>query len=440
MQITTMGLPVIPLGIILFIFKYEWLLYLTIFFSGFTGSSILNIASISVQPAYYLFILFIIRYIFVIIRRGKIVKPNRDLFIFIIIAFLSLIMPVLLDGKNVIVLNPDDYYAPVTLTYQNITQYLYLLFGFFSYWVTKNYLIKFESKKYIKFIKIFLYSGLIISILGIYQQIAYKMGLPFDEIFRQGVHGNIQPYGSFIRVYSVFIEPSMYSIFIILSIILCIYVPQDMFKYKNILLFLLLINGIMSTSSTFFIGILIIGIVLGIDSIKVKYSYQDREFNKYILLILLMVVFSILLIICINPNIISSMLQGMESKLKGDGISANARSVAFNTNVAVAFKYPLFGVGFGSVRSYDLISTWLASVGFIGVLVFIVFLVKNIINLLKIKNNSNLFYIYKGYTIGISTIFILMFISVPEPYGLFIWISIALLEITLINLKKINNF
>lgn len=433
MQITTMGLVLIPLGLVLFVFKYEWLIYLTLFFSGFTGSSILNISSISLQPAYYLFILFIIRYIFIIIKNKNIVKPNIYLFIFIIIAFISLIMPILLEGKSVIVLNPDDDYAPVKFTFQNITQYLYLIFGFTTYWITKDYLIKLNNQIYIKFIKIFLYSSLFISILGIYQQIAYKLGLPFDEIFRQGVHGNIQTYMGLIRVYSVFIEPSMYSIFIILSITICIYTTKDIFKYKNILLLLLLINGIMSTSSTFFVGILIIGTVLVVESIKLKYSQEDRNFNKYILLIFTIVVLSILLISYINLDIISNMLQGIENKLKGEGASAMGRSLAFDTNIKVAFKYPLLGVGFGSVRSYDLISTWLASVGFIGTLVFIIFLVKNIIKLLKMKKKNS---IYKGYTIGISIIFILMFISVPEPYGLFIWMNIALLEISLLNSKK----
>ncbi len=220
MDLTIMGLILIPIGIMLFIFKYKLLIYLAIFFSGFTGSSVIKLNEFSLQPSYFFMILFLVKYIFEIIKYKKIqkpnlilllfifistlslimpYKPNLILLLFIFISTLSLIMPYILEGKHIIVLNPDNNYEFVEFRSQNITQYIYLIFGFIVYIITKDYIGKDKEKLY-KCIKIFLYSSMCISLLGIYQEIAYLVGLPFDEIFRDGVHGNIQPYGSFIRV------------------------------------------------------------------------------------------------------------------------------------------------------------------------------------------------------------------------------------------------
>ena len=431
MQITIMGLFTIPLGLILFIFKYEWLIYTTLFFSGFTGSSIINIGDISIQPSYYLFILFFIRYLFNIVKTGKLVKPNLLLSVFIIISFISLIMPVILDGKNIVVLNPDNKYEPVKFKFQNVTQYMYILIAFFSYCITKDYLIRKKYEECEKFIKIFLYSSLTVSLIGLYQLVAHKFNLPFDEIFRSGVHGNIQTIKGVLRIYSVFIEPSMYSIFLIFSIILCIYIPKKIFKYKNILLILLLLNGILSTSSTFFIGFILIVIFIIFEVIKTKYSEQDIKFNKYIVIILMLVAISIILVLYFEKDIINNLLDGITAKLEGEGASSTSRRFAFETNFNVALQYPILGVGFGSVRSYDLISTWLSSIGFFGTACIIFYIISKVIKSYKINS-----YIYRGYSIGMLIIFILMFISVPEPYGLFIWMNIGILEIILLNLTK----
>lgn len=426
MQLTYMGMVLIPVGLFTFIFKYEWLIYLMVFFSAFTGASILNISDISVQPSYYFFILFLLRYFFKIIKKGEIIKPNKFLTLFMVISLMSLVMSYLLEGKNVIVLNPNDEYDSVKFSIQNITQYMYLLFGFLVYWTSKDYIIRFLKYRYEKLVKVFLWSTTIICILGIYQQMAYILGLPFDDFFRQGVHGNIQTFGSFIRVYSVFIEPSMYSIFLILSLVISICIPNNIWRYKNVLIFLIIINGIMSTSSTFIVGIILIMVIFFIGNIKIKYSKDDIKLSLYFILLLTIIMLSVLIISKFNSDIIDNIINGLVDKINGKGDSASSRSIAFMHHMKIALKYPILGTGFGSVRSYDLISTWMSSIGVIGVFVFILFLINIVVNLKDIILDRSM---YKGYSLGIFIIFILMFISVPEPYGVFIWISIAILEV-----------
>jgi len=52
--IQIIGYILIPLGIVCFFLNVKYLVYLTIFFAGFTGTSIYNFGqSFGLQPAYY---------------------------------------------------------------------------------------------------------------------------------------------------------------------------------------------------------------------------------------------------------------------------------------------------------------------------------------------------------------------------------------------------
>ena len=267
-----------------------------------------------------------------------------------------------------------------------------------------------------------------ISILGIYQQIAYIKNLPFDDLFRQGIHGNVQPFGSLVRVYSVFIEPSMYSIFLILCISICMYIPKNIFRHKLLLLILLIINGFMSTSSTFILGIIILmGILIG-QTFKFKYNKHDRKFNKNIVILIMLIIICLIIIYKLNPNFISKIINEVIGKLQNNNLSSIQRSGSFRHHLEVAFKYPLIGVGFGSVRSYDLFTTWLSSIGFTGVIIFVLYICSITYKSLRIESSEHR-KICKGFAFGVFIIFILMFISVPEPYSLFIWISMSIIEV-----------
>ena len=70
MSISIFGLFVLPLGFILFLCPGEQLLWLTIVLSGFTGSSLVTISGLAIQPSYYLAILWIVQQL--IRNKGKI--------------------------------------------------------------------------------------------------------------------------------------------------------------------------------------------------------------------------------------------------------------------------------------------------------------------------------------------------------------------------------
>lgn len=425
MQITAMGLVLIPIGIGVFFYKLKYLFYLLIFFSGFTGASILNFNDFSLQPAYYFGILIIIRYLFILNNKKSIVKPNLMLSIFIVISFISLIMPYLLQDKGVIVLNPDNNYAEIKFRSQNITQYMYILFCFIIYWLAKDYTINNNNNNIESFTKVFLYSAVLITTLGIYQEIAYIFNLPFDEIFRQGVHTMIQPNGYLVRLSSVAQEPSMHAIFLLVALVINNSIAKSIFKYKGTLNILILINGILSTSSTFFIGIVIIISIYILSLVKPTYRLNN-VINSYKLILLSIVVYFIL--VNINPHFFINIIESLLDKINMSSKSGIERGNALLHHLRIGFQYPILGVGFGSVRSYDLFTTWLSSIGVLGMASFVFYLL-HLIDFKYLFNNNT----YKGYILATLIAFVSLFISVPEPYYIFLWINIAICEVIIVS-------
>lgn len=427
MQIELLGYFIIPLGIILFFLDKKWILYATIFFMGFTGASIVTINNdLSIQPSYYLAMIFIIKHIITIANKKKIVKPNILLCIFIFICIASLIMPSLVQNQNVYVINQDDVNTTVKFTTQNLTQLMYILYCFVFYWMVKDYM---NTRPDIvdTSIKVLIYGAIFVCILGIYQEMAYVMNWEFDKIFRSGIHGNIQPYGSFVRIYSTAIEPSMLAYYIapIFALIICL--NKYFIKYKYIVLFLILIIGIGTISTTFFIGIIFF-ILTALAKLFITQSKQHKSINmkiiKGIAIALCIGVLAIMVIYSLNKDILNVLITTTLDKIAFENDSSIQRSASFSQHLKIGITYPLLGVGFGSARSKDLFSTWLCNIGVIGTGIFIAYIINLLIGLRKINSEKAV-----GIINFIIIIFICAFTSVSEPYALFIWFGLGVAEL-----------
>lgn len=379
--------------------------------------------SFGLQPAYYFSLLFLIKYL--ILKKGKICRPNKFLIAFIIICILSTISLIINKDRGILILNQKDIYTYAEFSVQNITQLFNIIFCFVLYWFIKDYFNNNNTLKINSAVKVLICSTAAICFLGFYQELAYVKGWRFDEIFRNGLHGNIQPFGSFIRAYSVTNEPSVYAYFLAPILALVLSVPNDIIKHRILIILLIIISGIMSTSTTFIIGILALLIKIILDK-SVNFFRMKRNKNQKMGLLLpitfIFIVILSLILFRFNSNIKELLTTGMLSKLQGNGVSGQERMLAFQTQMNAALKYPLLGVGYGTARSKDLFSTWLCNIGFIGMSMFLIYLYKIITNL---KKTNKLGYGISNY---IFVLFVCAFISVPEPYFLFIWIMLAIGE------------
>jgi hypothetical protein len=437
--IQIIGYLLIPVGIISFFKKTKYLLYLTVFFSGFTATSIFIFNNgFSLQPSYLFGCLFLIKQFLTILKNKQIIKPSFLLSIFLLICIVSLTMPNLVKNSSVFVINTknDSLYTAVSLTSANFTQIGYFIFCFFIYWFVKDYLFH-NPDKVKKLIKVFLYSCFTICVLGFYQLIATRYNLPYDQFFRQSAYGNIQTFGTFTREYAVAVEPSMFAYYLAPVFALVMSVEKSIFKHKFTLVILILVSGVLTTSTTFFIGFaaFLIKVILDklISFIKMKKS-KSQKLGLVLPISIFALLVAFLIAINVNDNINNILTTETYNKLfTNDNMSGNVRSEAFKVHLAVAENYPLLGVGFGSARSKDLLSTWLCNTGFISVSLFIIYLLI-LVNKLK-KGRSRLSY---GVSNFILIFFICAFASVPEPYALFIWLMMATGEELLIQDKYQN--
>lgn len=414
-QITFIGYICIALTIYSLIkFDKNYLLLYAIFFSGFTGSSVISLSDHSLQPSFYFVILYFLLFsIELIIGRRKIKKGSFfvPFLFFILYCLITIIFPFILSNENIYLSkqNGENYYLRFTLS--NLVHIVYLFICFFVFTVL-TYNANLKTKNHInltknKIINYYRYGFYVVILICLYQIFSFKYNLPFDIFFRQSIHGNVQ--GN--RLYGPCIEASMLCYYLVPTIFLLMIGRKSKLDY--IFIFLAIYIGFLTQSSTFLVGILLIFIILIISILSGSFKFKFS--NKMILITFSCTV--ILICVVIKNDFVNLAFEKMIEKFKRGNRSGMERWYGFTNMSLVGLKYP-FGVGFGSTRSTDLLSTWLCNIGSFGVLIFVYMIFAYLNNALK--NKSFIF------GLPFLIVVILMFISVPEPYNIFIWVLMAL--------------
>lgn len=404
MEINVLFYLVLPITLYLTINKkINYLFYFLIFSSFFTATSLINFNGTSFSFPFIIGVFFIIKNIvLLILKKFKLkIKLNKYLFLFYLFCFFSLFSPLYIE-RDFYVIYQDSTFGIYNPDFTIILKhYIYITYCMCVYFFTNIYInnINDEKREIENILKILKFTVIILFFICVYQFVSYKLNLPFDEIFRMNPSSNSQPHGNFLRISGPNIEPSMFAITLIF--LLNIF----WFMKEKFLSFLLLIMGILSTSSSFVIGVLIILIITLLRKRK-------KEIKVLILLgIIVLIIFIIL--IGIYPEAFKLFLEIID-KVQGKGVSGSDRSKSMLEHFRIGIEHPFFGIGYGVARSKDLLTTWLANIGMIGVIFFILSLIKNI------KNN------FIAY--GVISCFFIEFISVSEPYFLYLWIFLGILN------------
>lgn len=417
MTITLLGYIVLPLGMILLLLSNdEYLLQMVFWTSGMTGSSVLSFGDTEIQPSYYLAFLWMIReFILVIKRREYNIKKYLSSFMtFVVIAVISTVMPLFLSGK-VTTMNVDGDIEILRWSVSNITQTIYLIFCFAFTTLLCN---KINGENYDRYFKSYIQSLIIVYIITLYQIVAYRYDILFDPLFRTGLHIR---YTSTLfwdkRLSGPCLEASMLAYYLIAALPIVVRSSNKFVKYG--LGFGFLILGIISVSSTFFVGIVVWLLLEGI-CVLVKYKGKVRC-KKSTVLGILSAIFIMFLVITITGNLqnimngISTIVDQFCIKLRRQNDSGVERSETFYLLLKNFEISPVIGIGFGSSRGKDLFSTWLANTGLLGMGAIFVFVAT------AFKKSYN----NQGLQISIILIWFCMCVSVAEPYNLFIWILMS---------------
>lgn len=425
MYVTLVGYIILPLGIFFFFLPGEALLATTIVLSGFTGTSVAVVGGFSLQPCYYLAILWVIQLF--IRRKFNLILPSRDILIplvvFCSVAFASLIMTFILEEK-VTIMNVDSQIEQLHFSKSNITQLVYLIFvsGFFlvlsGYMSNNKELEVFVFKSYITGIAL-------VCIVTIYQIIAYRLNLPFDPIFktaliRDSISKNA---GELIywdkRVSGPCLEASMLAYYLVAALPLCTKIKSWVIRYLVIACIFFI--GVLSLSSTFLVGVPCWIFLELVSYIRKKSRFKFSRDNIQHIVVALIIVLLVFGVLSTSFNIVSFLDEGVNAfllKLSRKNTSGQERSESFNLLLEAFSRSPFFGVGFGGIRGKDLFTTWLTGTGIAGMVSLIVFLFSLFRYSVKASRRQYLF--------AAILVWICMFISVPEPYNLFVWIIMSL--------------
>ena len=443
MYFTFIGIVVLIITLYLVFFtRTRTLFYFTFIMSAFTATSMINFPKYknSVLCYYIVGSFLILKVIYeVIIKRYtfKKIRFVNGLLYFLIYATISLVLPILYSSGT-LVFTPDSPYDYVSFSVQNITQYLYLLFAFMiylcSYMVVTN-----EVKVNIKGI-INITTVTVLSLGFVQFFISHNY---FDFLFRTNYSHMVQYLETGLtRISSVTNEPSMLAMFLT-PIFIYYFIniikgfrDKKIIKFDIIMFILILITAILNRSSSFYLAIAIVSFILLIDFWKDIFNSKNRELlekffkNKILVFVkknkiktfLILMVFLVLFAIVFR--IIGFRFLILILKLLGLDDSGSTRIELFSYHMSVFLKNILTGVGFGTLRSNDLLSMWSAQVGLLGMIPLIYYFTSRFIYIFKNRNigeNRSVFYLI------VTTIIILM-TSVPEPYYIYTWIYIAIGE------------
>ncbi len=408
MTVTILGYLLIPIGIFFLLSRSEYLLPSTVIFIGFSGSAVLLIGDLGIQPSYWFVMLWIISKVIKGIRIEKIkknAKRNICLFAFVLYATASTILPLILEN-NIIIMNVDGNITSLEFTASCITQLAYLWFCYISFLLFSVHLND-DQKIIDDFIHYYLIGGVLVCIVCFYQIFCFKTGLPFDELFRQNLHGNVQG----VRIYGPCIEASMLCYYLVTILPFCF---QRKSWWSLILLIAIIGLGIYSFSSTFIFG-------LGMWIIfEATYTLRARKMKMSSKKIRMIIIGYILVItsLFVFGDYVEYALEKLLITINQENISGIQRSYSFRLLVNAFIKSPILGIGFGTCRGNDLFSTWLAELGVIGVGLLITYLLGK---LFRTKARWNL-------KAANALVWIVMLVSVPEPYNLFVWLLLSLLD------------
>jgi hypothetical protein len=382
MQVTPIGWILLIAGPLLMLLRPRWLYVVTVFFLPFTATAVLNVGSglnvSGVQASLYLGSLLMLRYAALILWKMSVPIPRNGrvalfwLAIFIGITAISLVMPWWLEGK-VMVPSPfllDTSVEALHLKSSNITGVLYMIFGFgFTYLVAA---LNQKPEMIRTTLKAFLAGSAFASLWGILQLTLQVSHIPYPAfIFNtsesRSALGYLEQTGTFYRLSSVSVEPSIFAQTLLVAISLTLPfvfgTPRLFGKIADRCIFWLFVVVLcLTTSSTAYIGIPMIGLtILGL------FAVRGILRPRYFIGPLAGLTAGILLYasVPIVRQVLDTMLFA-----KSASYSTLERLMTISNSYQMFLQHPLLGIGWMSITSHDLIVNILANAGIMGLITF----------------------------------------------------------------------
>ena len=391
MEVTPIGWILIPLGVSLFFVAPDRLYACMVFFLPFSATAVVNVgsgdAASGVQATIFFGALWMAREFpkFLSSRDSQtgqnLRQPANHLRWFVLIALLSLIMPIWINGR-VYIDDPEfsnglSNSEPLLLRFRNITQLGYLLYG-----VLLAILVAFRNsdlRQLVRSIRIFLISAIFVSLWGCMQFACSVLNLTYPAyIFNTNATGSALGYLETLedigitRVSSVATEPSIFAACMLVALVLALFAvsrnhPVISRGWDRLTVAIIVVALLISTSTIAYVGLILVSVVYLFCLLHLKVIRR-----KHVITLLTIATLIGLTVVLFSPaqDIVSSLILG-----KGESYSGIGRAYSIALAAQYFFQYPILGLGWGSVTSHDLIFKLLSNTGLVGFSAFSFFLI-----------------------------------------------------------------
>jgi hypothetical protein len=319
--------------------------------------------------------------------------------VFLLAAALSLVMPLYINGHLQIesAILTDNSSIPLVFTSRNLTAWLYLAFGSLlaiSIAEENSSLEKLHATG-----RIYLWTGVFVALWGFVQIVCSLIGLPYPAfLFNNSVSPGAMGYLAtlpgleILRVSSVALEPSVLSQALLTVLPLTFPALLGMgslisVKADRYCALLIVATLVAATSPSAYAGLFFLATVTLALAVRMKIQRSVTFIKRGTLAAVFASTF-VLVIYSFVPMV--KAILDLILFAKASSYSALERIKTIELASSYFSKYPLLGVGWGSVTSHDLLFKLLANVGVIGVMSFagmVVWMVVKIYRAIKSRCN-----------------------------------------------------
>jgi O-antigen ligase len=385
---TPLGYIILLAGLAGLLVSSKWLYRSFVFWTLFSASSAANFGEGENASALQIWMLFGALWLLRELIEGftefsfsldrRIARPALWLIGFSLVASLSLIMPVYINGALQIASpqlgNLSE--TPLFLTSHNFTQLLYLIFGISIAICVSQKNLKDEVRHDTE--RTILLSGLFVALWGLLQFGCNLTGASYpDFIFNNSGSlsgkGFLETLNGVGRISSVTAEPSIFAQSLVTLLPLTFpswlgrgsVISRQFDKYCAVLFVVLLI---LCTSSTAYLGLFLLGLL----SILMLRRLGSLSIGKAIARAI--VIGGLLVVAAVFALSTMPIVRDVMTSVFLTKSSAGSTLERLMT-VEVAFgyfrKFPILGIGWGSATSHDLFVKLLSNVGIIGTFAFV---------------------------------------------------------------------
>jgi hypothetical protein len=383
------GWFVIFLGLVLVLVSPRWLFGLAVFSIPFSATAVVNFGSpdadldtnaFGVQATIFLGGLWIARELVVRIRTRDFSFPRSLrttawlLVLFMSIAFVSLAMPAIIDGRFVVRTEASDSFTPLVPSFQQLTQFAYLAYGLiFALFAAARSIDRHWLRTTVR---AYVAGAVALALWGWMQFVVVTTGHTYpDGILNTNVHPAAQGHveelhlsvGSIHRISSAAMEPSMFAQVLLIAVAFLSVLalngrslysrPLD--KYALVVVVSVLV---LSAATTAYVGLVLLLILL-----FPTVARRTRR-TRYA-------------IAAAGALIAASLLYALVPLIRAvidDTVFAKAQTWSAAERLGTVtdawwhfVEYPFLGTGWGTAPSHDLAVYLLANVGVVGLAAFL---------------------------------------------------------------------